>query len=67
MFWTSMTTGTSKPPFSKLLIKLLEQFEGSRTFTNCIKPLLPKNRTEQPWCNIWWDTSIQSHTSIVFT
>jgi hypothetical protein len=36
------------PQFPKLHIKLLEQFEGSRTFTNLIKPLLPKNRTEQP-------------------
>ena len=33
------------PPFSKLHIKLLEQFEGSRTFTNFIKPLPPKNPT----------------------
>jgi hypothetical protein len=33
------------PPFSKLHI---EQFEGSRTFTNFIEPLLPKSRTEQP-------------------
>jgi len=33
------------PPFSKLHI---EQFESSRTFMNFIKPLLPKNRTEQP-------------------
>jgi hypothetical protein len=45
-----MTTLTSKyPPFSKLHIELLELFEGSRTFTNFIEPLLPKNRTEQPW------------------
>ena len=36
------------PPFSKLHIELLEQLEGSRTFTNFIEPLLPKNRTEQP-------------------
>ena len=37
------------PPFSKLQIEQLEQFEGSRTFTNFIEPILPKNRTEQPW------------------
>jgi hypothetical protein len=37
------------PPFSKLHIKLLEQFESSRAFTNFIEPWLPKNRTEQPW------------------
>jgi len=36
------------PPFSKLHIELLEQFEGSRTFTNLTKPLLPINRIEQP-------------------
>ena len=37
------------PPFLTLHIELLEQFEGSRTFTNFIEPLLPKNRTGQPW------------------
>jgi len=37
------------PPFPKLHIELLKQFEGSRTFTNFIEPLLPRNRTEQPW------------------
>jgi hypothetical protein len=37
------------PPFSKLHIELLEQFEGSRTFTNFTEFLLSKNRTEQPW------------------
>jgi len=31
------------PPFSKLHIELIEQFEGSRTFTNFIEPSLPKN------------------------
>jgi hypothetical protein len=36
------------PPFSKLHIEVLEQFEGSRTFANFIEPLLPKSRTEQP-------------------
>jgi len=39
-------------PFSKLHIKLLKQFEGSRTSTNFIEPLLPKNRTEQSWQHI---------------
>ena len=34
--------------FPKLHIKPFEQFEGSRTFTIFIKPLLPKKRTEQP-------------------
>jgi hypothetical protein len=34
-------------PFPKLHIELLKQFEGSRTFTSFIEPLLPK-RTEQP-------------------
>ena len=58
MFWTSMITGTSKyPPFSKLHIELLEQFEGSITFTNFIEPLLPKNRTEQPWRKYQLQTS----------
>ena len=37
------------PPFSKLHIELLKQFESSRAFTNFIKTLLPKKRTEQPW------------------
>jgi hypothetical protein len=32
-------------PFPKLHIELLEQFEGSRTVTNFIEPLLPNNRT----------------------
>jgi hypothetical protein len=36
-------------PFPKLHIELLEQFEGSRSFTNFFEPLLTKNRTEQPW------------------
>jgi len=31
-----------------LHVKLLEQFEESRTFMNFIEPLLPKKRTEQP-------------------
>ena len=35
--------------FPKLHIEPFEQFEGSRTFTNFIEPLLPKKRTEQPW------------------
>jgi len=34
-------------PFPKLHIELLEHFEGSRTFTNFIEPLLPKYWTEQ--------------------
>ena len=38
------------PQFLKLHIELLEQFEGSRTVTNFIEPLLPKRRTEQPCC-----------------
>ena len=33
------------PPFSRSQIELLEQCEGSRTFTNFIKPLLLKHRT----------------------
>jgi hypothetical protein len=37
------------PSFSTLHIKLLKQFEGSRTFTSIIEPLHPKQRTEQPW------------------
>jgi len=36
------------PPFSKLHIELLKQFDGSRTFSNFIEFLLPKSRTEQP-------------------
>jgi hypothetical protein len=44
-------------PFSKLHIELLEQFEGSITFTNFIEPLLPKNRTEQPWRKYQLQTS----------
>jgi hypothetical protein len=36
------------PPFLKLHIELLKQFEGSKTFTNLIGPLLPKKTTEQP-------------------
>ena len=39
------------PPYSKLHIELLEQFEGSRTSTNFIEPLLPNKRTEQP-CDV---------------
>jgi len=41
------------PPFLKLHIELLQQFEGSRTFTNIIEPLLPKKRTEQPWLHLY--------------
>jgi len=48
MFETSMTTETSKMFHLKLHIELLEQFEGSRTCTNFIKPLLPKHQTELP-------------------
>ena len=33
----------------KLHIEPFTQFEGSRTFTNFIEPLLPKKRTEQLW------------------
>jgi len=40
-----MPTETRKS--SKLHIELLKQFKNSRTFTNFIKPLLPKYRTEQ--------------------
>jgi hypothetical protein len=36
------------PPFSKLHIELLKQFEGSRTFTDFIEPLLPKNELNNP-------------------
>ena len=36
------------PSFSKLHIELLEQFEGSRTFTNFIESLLPKNKLNNP-------------------
>lgn len=32
----------------RLHIKLLGQYEGSKTFTSFIGPLLPKNRSEQP-------------------
>jgi hypothetical protein len=34
--------------FPKLHIVLFKQFEGSRTFTNFIKPLLPKNELNNP-------------------
>ena len=58
-----MITGTSKyPPFSKLHIELLEQFECSRTFTNFIKPLLPKNRTERPW-NVLHTSPLHDHVT----
>jgi len=53
MFWTSMTTETSKnPPISKLHIELLEPFEDSRTFKKFIEPLLPKielNKKNSNW------------------
>jgi len=43
MFWTGMTSELAKdPPFSKLHIELLEEFEGSKTFTDFIEPLLSK-------------------------
>jgi len=46
-------------PFPKLHIKLLEQFEGSRTFTNFIELLAPKYRTEQPCMGInGWKSSV---------
>jgi len=49
MFWTSSEHGNQKnPPFLKLHIELLKQFEDSRTLSNFIEPLLSKNRTEQP-------------------
>ena len=49
MIWTSTAMETSKIlHLQKLHIELLEQFEGSRTFTNFIEPLLSQNRTEQP-------------------
>ena len=41
------------PPFLTLHIELLEQFEGSRTFTNFIEPLLPSIWTEQPCCRLF--------------
>jgi hypothetical protein len=34
--------------FPKLRIEPFEQFEGSRTFTNFIEPLLPKNEPNNP-------------------
>jgi hypothetical protein len=40
------------PPFSKLHIQLLKEFEDSKTFTNFITPLLLKRGTEQPCINI---------------
>ena len=46
MFLTSMTRNQQNPPFSKLHIELLEQFESSRTFT---KFIAPKNRTGKFW------------------
>ena len=51
------------PPSSKLHIELLKQFEGSKTFTNCIKPLLPKKRIEQPGLIILYYVYYRSVTS----
>jgi hypothetical protein len=60
MFWTSMTSETSKIlHFRNCTSKLLEQLEGSRTFTNFIAPLLSKNRTEQLCDWGWLEPSIQ--------
>jgi len=39
--------------FPKLHIKPFKQFEGCRTFTNFIEPVLPKKRTEQPWHGVY--------------
>jgi len=41
--------------FPKLHIETFEQFEGSRTFTNFIEPLLPKKRTEPPCTRVYLD------------
>ena len=53
--WPTLDTGTTVSPL--LLTKNCTsncsiQFEGSRTLTSFIEPLLPKNRTEQPWFNV---------------
>jgi len=50
------------PPFSKLHIELLEQFKGSRTFTNFIEPLLSKNRIKQPCIKHTPHMHTHSHT-----
>jgi hypothetical protein len=49
--WEDLKMGGRSPRtrFPELHIKPFEQFEGFRTFTNFIEPLLPKKRTEQPW------------------
>ena len=41
-----------KGRFQNLHIEPFKQFEGSRTLSNFIEPLLPKKRTEQPWLQV---------------
>ena len=53
-------------PFSKLHIELLKQIEGSSTFTNFIKPMLPKNRTKQPWYNYYYDCCTECECLRIF-
>ena len=53
MFLSSSEHGNQQnPPLLKSHIELLKQFKGSRTFTNFIEPLLPKNRNEQPCVHV---------------
>jgi len=64
MFWTYDHGNQQNPPFPKLHIELREQFEGSRTFTDCIEPLLPKKRTEQPWRPVTTVTTATIHQDV---
>ena len=57
--WEDLKMGGRSPRtrFPELHIKPFEQFEGFRTFTNFIEPLLPKKRTEQP-CSVTRSTTV---------